>query len=126
MDWIIFAAQVFLGIAAFGSGVMKIIPGETVPKKNFAKMQLPAWWLAPIGMLEALCGIGLLIGFWWPTVAAISAALMACTMLGAVSAHVRSLIFLGKKYDGYPALVLLVISAGVLIGRWVDLAVLVS
>jgi uncharacterized membrane protein YphA (DoxX/SURF4 family) len=122
MDWMIIAAQVFLGIASFGSGVLKIIPGETVPKKNFAKMQLPAWWLAPIGMLEALCGVGLLIGFWWPTVAAISAALMACTMLGAVGAH----IIQDQKYDGYPALLLLIISAGVLIGRWADLAVLVS
>jgi uncharacterized membrane protein YphA (DoxX/SURF4 family) len=122
MEWIILVGQAFLGIASLASGVLKIIPGDTAPKKNFAKMRLPAWWLAPIGWLEALCGLGLLIGFWWPFAAAISAALMGVIMLGAVGAHVIQ----DEKYEGYPALVLLIISAGVLLGRWSALAGFVS
>jgi DoxX-like family len=67
MTWFFIIVQGFLCIAMFGSGGLKVIPGETVPKKNFTNMRLPGWWLMPIGVIEVLIGVGLLIGFFVPS-----------------------------------------------------------
>jgi uncharacterized membrane protein YphA (DoxX/SURF4 family) len=114
MTWLLIA-QGLLCIAMFGSGGLKILPGESEPKKNFAKMRLPARWLAPIGTLEVLTGFGLLIGFFAPAFGLITALIATGTMAGATLAHV---IQDKNGFQGIPALVLFAISLTVLLGRW--------
>lgn len=114
MTWLLIA-QGLLCIAMFGSGTLKIVPGETEPKKNFTKMHLAAWWLAPIGTLEVLTGLGLLIGFFAPASALFAALIATGTMAGATLAHVTQ----DKNgFQGFPAVVLLAISLTVLLGRY--------
>ena len=110
--------QAFLGVAFVGSGGLKVVSGNTEPKKNFAKMRLPNWWLAPIGLLEVLTGFGLLLGFVFPVLVTIAALVAACTMFGATIAHVIQ----DRPFNGYPALVLLVIAGFILTSSWYQLA----
>lgn len=114
MNILFLLLQGFLGIAFTASGVLKIIPGNTAPKQNFSKMHLPAWWLGPIGILEVTTGLCILAGFFIPMFLLLGAVLAVCIMASAVLAH----LIKDEKYEGYPALILLVVSGLILWGNW--------
>jgi uncharacterized membrane protein YphA (DoxX/SURF4 family) len=110
MDSIRIVLQAVLALAFAGSGILKLVPGDTAPKRNYAQLRLPGWWLAPIGAVEVVAALCLLVGFWQPESARAGAALAGCAMLGAVGAH----LLRDPRFGGYPALVLLVGSVALL------------
>ncbi|MGL4609406.1 MAG: DoxX family protein [Trueperaceae bacterium] len=114
--------QGFLALAFVISGGLKVIPGDNKPKQNFAKMRLPAWWLAPIGITEVLAGLFLVIGFFSFGWSALGAALAVVTMAGAVLAH----IIQDEHYEGYPALILLSVGCFVLWLNWSEVMKLLA
>lgn len=107
---LIIALQSLLIVAFVASGTLKLVPGDNGSKRNYAKLRLPGWWLAPIGAVEVAAALCLFAGFWSPLGAGIGAVLMVATMLGAVASHVVQ----DARFAGYPALVLLVGSAAFL------------
>ncbi len=113
--WMMLVVQGLLAIAMLGSGGLKIVPGDTEPKKNFEAMRLPMWWLAPIGWLEVLVGIALISGFFVPRAAAFGALMGLGIMVSAVGAHV---VQDKNGFDGYPAVVLALLSGAVVLGNW--------
>lgn len=114
--------QGFLALAFVVSGSLKVVPGDNKPKQKFAKMRLPGWWLAPIGITEVFAGLCLLIGFFVFGWTAFGAALAVVTMAGAVLAHVIQ----DEHYEGYPALILLVVSSLVLWLHWSEVMKLLA
>jgi uncharacterized membrane protein YphA (DoxX/SURF4 family) len=122
MNLLFLILQGFLSIAFLGSGLLKVVPGDTPPKQNYAKMRLPMWWLAPIGYTEVITGLCVLIGFFLPVFLVVGAVLAFCTMAGAVLAHVVR----DETYEGYPALVLLLVSGVVLWANWASVMRLFS
>jgi uncharacterized membrane protein YphA (DoxX/SURF4 family) len=114
--------QGLLGAAFTGSGTSKLLPGDNPSKQGYAKVRLPMWWLTPIGLTEIVAGISLFVGFFVSLFAVLGTVLAVCTMAGAVLAHVVR----DKKFEGYPALVLLVLSSMVLWRHWPELVRLVG
>lgn len=104
------ALQGFLVAAFVMSGGLKLLPSDTMAKRNYDKMRLPMWWLAPIGVIELVTGVCLAAGLFFPGWTALGALIGVATMAGAVLAHLVQ----DKAYDGYSALVLLVVSSVVL------------
>jgi uncharacterized membrane protein YphA (DoxX/SURF4 family) len=109
--------QGLLGIVFTASGMFKVLPGDNPSKQGYIKVRLPMWWLTPIGLTEVVAGLSLFVGFFVPFFAVLGAVLAVCTMAGAVLAHVVR----DKKFQGYPALVLLVLSSIVLWRHWPEL-----
>lgn len=66
------------------SGIMKFIPSPQLAE-GFAKMQLPASWAAPLGVLELTCLAIYLI----PRTAVIGAILLTGYLGGAMLTHLR-------------------------------------
>jgi uncharacterized membrane protein YphA (DoxX/SURF4 family) len=119
MNIIFLLLQGLLGFGLTMSGVLKVVPGDNPAKQGYAKVRLPMFWLTPIGLIEMMAGLGLIVGFFVPPLAAVGAVLAVCSMAGAVLAHVVQ----DKRFDGYQALVLLVLSSIVL---WQKLPELLS
>jgi uncharacterized membrane protein YphA (DoxX/SURF4 family) len=119
---IVLMLQGLLGVVFTASGTFKVLPSDNPSKQSYAKLRLPMWWLAPIGIVEIVAGLSLLVGFFVPTLVVLGAVLAVCTMAGAVLAHIMR----DKKFEGYPALVLFVLSSIVLWRHWTELANLVG
>jgi uncharacterized membrane protein YphA (DoxX/SURF4 family) len=122
MNILLLILQGLLGVAFTGSGTSKLLPGDNPSKQGYAKVRLPMWWLTPIGLTEVVAGLSLFVGFFVPFFALLGAVLAVCTMAGAVLAHVVR----DRKFEGYAALVLLVISSIVLWRHWPELLRLVG
>jgi uncharacterized membrane protein YphA (DoxX/SURF4 family) len=122
MNIVLLILQGLLGAAFTASGTLKLLPGDNPSKQGYAKVRLPMWWLTPIGLTEVVAGLSLFAGFFVPSVAVLGAVLAVCTMAGAVLAHVVQ----DKKFAGYPALVLLILSGLVLWRHWPELVSLVG
>lgn len=104
------ALQGFLVVAFVMSGGLKLVPGDTMAKRNYDKMRLPIWWLAPIGVTELVTGVCLAVGLFFPGWTAWGALVGVATMAGAVLAHLVQ----DKTYNSFSALVLLLASSIVL------------
>jgi putative oxidoreductase len=92
-------AFLYLGAGKFGHEPFWI--------ELFARIGLGQWFRYFTGGLEVICGVLLLI----PRTAAIAAALLACTMAGAILTH----LFLLRDgyaavFPGFPLLILLVVA----------------
>jgi putative oxidoreductase len=97
--------RVFLALMFLYSGASKFNPYEVFWIELFAKIGIGQWFRYFSGGLEVICAVFLLI----PRSSAIAAALLACTMVGAILTHLFVL------RDGYatifPGLSLLILIA---------------
>jgi putative oxidoreductase len=103
-DLTLWVLQGILALAFLYFGVNKLVGREIFWMELFAKIGIGQWFRYFTGALEVVCAVLLLI----PRTAGIAAALLACTMGGAVLTH----LFLLR--DGYasvfPAFPLLLLS----------------
>lgn len=107
--------QVVLALAFLGAGGSKVA-GVKQMKENFQHFGLPRWFLTVTGLIEVISAIGLIAGIWEPLLIVLAGLLLACTMIGAILAH----IFLGHDSIGKSAapFVLLVLSVLVIVLNW--------
>ena len=90
----LWALQVFLALMFLYSGASKFSPHDIFWIELFAKIGMGQWFRYFTGGLEVICAVLLLI----PGSSAIAAALLACTMAGAILTH----LFILR--DGYAAI----------------------
>jgi putative oxidoreductase len=88
------ALQGLLAIAFLYFGTSKFGSGAAFWIELFAKIGFGQWFRYFTGGLEIICSVLLLI----PRTAAIAAALLACTMLGATATH---LFVIGDSQSSY-------------------------
>ncbi len=99
--------QALLAFVFLYLGVNKFSPHEVFWIDLFAKIGLGQWFRYFTGGLEIICAILLLI----PRSSAIAAALLACTMAGAVLTHLFILRDgCAAVFPGFPLLILLAIA----------------
>jgi putative oxidoreductase len=79
----LWALQGLTALAFLFFGATKFDPRETFWVTLFAKIGMGQWFRYFTGTLEIVCAVLLVI----PKTAAIGAALLACTMVGAILAH---------------------------------------
>jgi putative oxidoreductase len=111
--------QALIGTAMLLSGTFKQINHaqfETV----FAPLGVPAWTIAPIGIIEIIAGILILSGFWLARNALLGTLISSVTMLGASLANLRvgDILPSGDTQGVLPAAMLLLVSLAVLAHRW--------
>jgi putative oxidoreductase len=98
--------QGFLALVFLYSGASKFNPHESYWVGLFAEIRIGQWFRYFTGGLEVICAVLLLI----PRTSAIAAALLACTMVGAIVVH---LFILRDGYaavfPGFPLLILIVV-----------------
>jgi putative oxidoreductase len=85
----IIVVQVVLGLLFVLIGSMTVA-GMKMFVENFRRFGYPQWFRIVTGSLEALGGIGLLIGIWLPWLAELASAGLTLVMLGAVLTEVRT------------------------------------
>jgi putative oxidoreductase len=99
--------QGLLAVLFLGSGAGKLSPHGVFWIELFARIGIGQWFRYFTGGLEVICAVLLLI----PRTSAIASALLACTMAGAILAH---LLILRDGYaavfPGFPLLILIVIA----------------
>jgi uncharacterized membrane protein YphA (DoxX/SURF4 family) len=115
MHLILMIAQVSLGLVMLASGVLKLVPGDTVPKTNLLRLGIPRWLLIPSGVVEVLVALGLVLGLAMPGIAVVAAGIAVILFSGAAYKHI-SLNTQGLERP--MALSLLGISGLVLFGQW--------
>jgi putative oxidoreductase len=84
----IIVVQVVLGLLFVVVGSMTVA-GRKMFVENFRRFGYPQWFRIVTGSLEALGGLGLLIGIWLPWLAALASAGLTLVMLGAVLTQLR-------------------------------------
>jgi uncharacterized membrane protein YphA (DoxX/SURF4 family) len=89
MSTLIIIVQVVLGLLFLGIGSMTVA-GRKMFVENFQRFGYPQWFRVATGTLEVLGGLGLLIGIWFPWLAALASAGLTLVMLGAVVTEVRT------------------------------------
>jgi putative oxidoreductase len=98
--------QSFLALVFLYSGASKFNPHEVYWKELFAEIRIGQWFRYFTGGLEVICAVLLLI----PRTAAIAAALLACTMVGAIVVHLFILRDgYAAMFPGFPLLILIII-----------------
>jgi putative oxidoreductase len=85
----IIIVQVVLGLLFLGIGSMTVA-GRKMFVENFRRFGYSQWFRIVTGSLEALGGLGLLIGIWLPWLSALASAGLTLVMLGAVVTEVRT------------------------------------
>jgi putative oxidoreductase len=85
----IILVQVVLGLLFVVIGSLTVA-GRKMFVENFRRFGYPQWFRIVIGSLEALGGIGLLIGIWLPWLAALASAGLTLVMVGAFLTEVRT------------------------------------
>ena len=94
LDLTLWVLRVFLALMFLYSGASKFNPHDIFWIELFAKIGIGQWFRYFTGGLEVICAVLLLI----PRSSAIAAALLACTMAGAILTHLFTL------RDGYAAI----------------------
>lgn len=107
----VWVLQGLLALAFLYFGAGKFSPHETFWIELFAKIGIGQWFRYLTGGVEVICAVLLLI----PRTSASAAAMLACTMVGAVLVHVFIL------RDGYASVIpgfFLLVLIGIAIGRY--------
>ena len=104
--------QLMLGVFFTPEGVIKWthIGPSTARFKHF---RFPTWFRYATGVVEVLIGLGLLVGFWFGSLAALAALALVIEMLVAIASH----LLRGHDPfvpDAIPATVVLVMALAVL------------
>ena len=101
MSLIGIGVQILLGLFFTPEGVIKWthIGPSTV---RFTHFHYPQWFRYVTGVVEVLVGIGLLVGLWFPGIAALAALVLIVEMVIAMYSHlVRGKDSLLKTQDGF-------------------------
>lgn len=114
MTIVVILVQIVLGVFFTPEGVVKwtrIGPSTA----RFQHFRYPRWFKYFTGVWEVLVGVGLLVGLWFPFLAALAALLLCVEMLIAIYSHlVRGKDALSELL---PAVVFLLLAGFVLIVR---------
>jgi putative oxidoreductase len=108
--------QILLGVFFTPEGVIKwthVGPSTA----RFTHFRYPQWFRYVTGVIELLIGIGLLVGLWFPWLAAYAALCLVVEMVVAIYSH----LIRGKDAfvpDAVPAVVFLVLALMILVIRW--------
>lgn len=79
--------QGLLGLVMLGAGSAKLI-GIDIVRRDFERYGYPEWFLFVTGVIEAIGGLGLLVGLVFaPTLAVLGGLLIMATMAGAFLTH---------------------------------------
>lgn len=79
--------QGLLGLVMVGAGSVKII-GIDIAKEDFERYGYPEWFRFVTGGIEAIGGLGLLVGLVFaPILAVLGGMLIVATMIGAILTH---------------------------------------
>ena len=89
MSILIIILQAILGLLFVAVGSMTAA-GRKMFVEAFRGFGYPQWFRVVTGLLEVLGGLGLIIGFWVPWLAALASTGLALVMLGAVLSQVRT------------------------------------
>ena len=111
MGILIIVLQVVLGLAFLGAGASKL-GGAQQMLDDFDRFKYPRWFMYFTGGLEVASALGVLAGIFVPVLAVLGGLLLAATMVGAVSTHVR---MKDPASRIVPPLVLLVLAITVII-----------
>ncbi len=98
----IWVLQVFVALLFVYAGAQKFDPRTTVWIELFAKIGIGQWFRYFTGALEVVCGILLVI----PRTSTVAAALLGCTMIGAIVAR---LFILHNPIQAIPILFILLL-----------------
>ena len=99
--------QGFLALVFLYLGASKFSPHVNVWMELFAKIGIGQWFRYFAGSLEVICAVLLLI----PRTSAIAAVLLACTMAGAILAHLFILRDgYAAMFPGFPLLILVAVA----------------
>jgi uncharacterized membrane protein YphA (DoxX/SURF4 family) len=92
---IIFHSWLLFSMAFFGGS--KIV-GAKHQVDLFDSIKLPQWFRVITGYVQIVGCLGLIIGYWYPTIAAWTGVLIAIMMLVACLSHVRVKHSFGKMF----------------------------
>jgi putative oxidoreductase len=122
MSLLAIGIQIVLGLFFTPEGVIKwtsIGPSTA----RFTHFRYPQWFRYVTGVVEVLVGMGLLVGLWFPGIAALAALGLIVEMVIAIYSH----LVRGKDafmLDAVPATVFLVMALVVLMIHWENLVAL--
>jgi putative oxidoreductase len=111
--------QALIGTAMLLSGTLKQLDRARF-ETSLAPLGVPAWTIAPIGIIEIIAGLLILSGFWLARNALLGTLISSITMLGASLANLRvgNILPSGESEGALPAAMLLLVSLVVLAHRW--------
>ena len=83
------------------------ITGHKMQVENFEHLNLPQWFRVVTGWVQLVGVIALVIGLWYPSIAALGGLWMGVTMLGGFGSHI---IAKDSMKQAMPALILAIIA----------------
>lgn len=98
--------QVLLALIFLMTGFMSI-SGDKQQIEQFEHLNLPQWFRIVTGLVQLIGVVGLVIGFWYPSIAALAGLWAAITMLGGFATHIKAKDPISKAL---PALTLAIIA----------------
>ena len=98
--------QVLLALIFLMTSIMSII-GHKMQVENFEHLDLPQWFRVVTGWVRLVGVVGLVIGLWYPSIAALAGLWMGITMLGGFATHLKAKDPISKAM---PALILTIIA----------------
>lgn len=100
-----------IALACILTGAPKVV-GAAVMRTRAEHVRVPFAFYRVIGVLELLAAAGVIVGMWFPLLAALAAGGLVLLMIGAVGAHAR----VGDRVAGMlPAIVVGVVAAAALL-----------
>jgi putative oxidoreductase len=98
--------QVLLAFIFLMTGFMSI-SGNKQQIEQFEHLNLPQWFRIVTGLVQLIGVVGLVIGFWYPSIAALAGLWAAITMLGGFATHLKAKDPISKAM---PALILTILA----------------
>jgi putative oxidoreductase len=98
--------QVLLALIFLMTGFMSI-SGNKQQIEQFEHLNLPQWFRIVTGLVQLIGVVGLVIGFWYPSIAALAGLWAAITMLGGFATHLKAKDPISKAM---PALILTILA----------------
>lgn len=103
--------QSFLIVSMTGAGVSKLAGAKSFVEM-YETLKLPQWFRVVTGLVQLAGAAGLIIGYWYPEVAAWAGIWIGITMLVACLSHLRVKHPVGQAI---PALVVTLIAAALVV-----------
>jgi putative oxidoreductase len=98
--------QILLVLVFLMTSIMSIA-GHKMQVENFEHLNLPQWFRVVTGWVQLVGVIALVIGLWYPSIAALGGLWMGVTMLGGFGSHI---IAKDSMKQAMPALILAIIA----------------
>jgi putative oxidoreductase len=81
--------QILLALIFTMTSIMSIT-GHKIQVENFVHLGLPQWFRVVTGWVQLIGVVVLVIGLWYPSVAALAGLWMGATMLGGFATHIMA------------------------------------